>query len=90
MMLLALHSANVELMPSVPVASFTFCRPFAQAEEHTSHRKTKIAVITKSWKTNGLYLWRHVFHGEFHQGFTLTLTTERATLTNMGPKSESL
>lgn len=47
--LLALQSANVALMPSVPVASFTFCSPFAQADEHTSHRKTRIAVITKSW-----------------------------------------
>lgn len=49
-MLLPLHSASVELMPSVSVASFTFCRPFAQAEEHTSHRKTRIAVIKKSCK----------------------------------------
>lgn len=49
-MLLPLQSASVALMPSVSVASFTFCRPFAQADEHTSHRKTRIAVITKSWK----------------------------------------
>lgn len=49
-MLLPLHSASVALMPSVSVASFTFCRPFAQADEHTSHRKTRIAVTTKSWK----------------------------------------
>lgn len=45
-----LQSASVALTPSVSVASFTFCRPFAQADEHTSHRKTRIAVITKSWE----------------------------------------
>lgn len=49
-MLLPLQSASVPLMPSVSVAYFTFCRPFAQAEEHTSHRKTSSAVITKSWR----------------------------------------
>lgn len=48
--LLPLQIASVALMPSVSVASFTFCRPFAQADEHTSHRKTRAAVITKSWK----------------------------------------
>lgn len=45
-----LQRANVLLMPAVSVASFTFCRPFAQADEHTSHRKTRIAVITTSWR----------------------------------------
>lgn len=50
-MLLPLQSASVLPMPSVSVASFTFCRPFAQADEHTSHRKTRIAVTTKSWET---------------------------------------
>lgn len=49
-MLLPLQSASVPLMPSVSVALFTFCRPLAQADEHTSHRKTRIAVITKSWR----------------------------------------
>lgn len=44
------HRASVDEMPSVPVASFTFCRPLAQAEEHTSQRKTRLAVIRKSWK----------------------------------------
>lgn len=48
--LLPVHMASVEEMPSVPVASFTFCKPLAQAEEHTSHRKTRLAVIRKSWK----------------------------------------
>lgn len=49
-MLPPLHMASVEEMPSVSVASFTFCRPLAQAEEHTSQRKTRLAVIRKSWK----------------------------------------
>lgn len=48
-MLLPLQSASVALMPSVSVASFTFCSPLAQAEEHTNHRKTRIAVTRKSW-----------------------------------------
>lgn len=48
--LLPFKNASVALIPSVSVASFTFCRPFAQADEHTNHRKTRIAVITKSWK----------------------------------------
>lgn len=46
------HRASVDEMPSVPVASFTFCRPLAQAEEHTSQRKTRLAVTRKSWKTS--------------------------------------
>lgn len=50
-MLPPLHMASVEEMPSVSVASFTFCRPLAQAEEHTSQRKTRLAVIRKSWKS---------------------------------------
>ena len=52
-MLPPLQSASVAPMPSVSVASFTFCRPFAHAEEHTSHRKTRIAVKTKSWERTG-------------------------------------
>lgn len=67
--LLPLHSASVELMPSVSVASFTFCRPFAQADEHTSHRKTRIAVTAKSWEQVGTHqLYRqtqHVFYFEW-------------------------
>lgn len=50
--LLPPHRASVDEMPSVPVASFTFCRPFAQAEEHTSQRKTRLAVTRKSWRTS--------------------------------------
>lgn len=49
-MLLPLQNPSVALRPSVSVASFTFCRPFAQADEHTSHRNTRAAVIRKSWK----------------------------------------
>lgn len=48
--LLPPHRASVDEMPSLPVASFTFCRPLAQAEEHTSQRKTRPAVTRKSWK----------------------------------------
>lgn len=33
----------------MPVASFTFCSPLAQAEEQTNHRKTRTAVSAKSW-----------------------------------------
>lgn len=50
---LSLQSASVEVMPAVPVASFTFCSPLAHAEEHTSHRKAIAAVRPKSWGERG-------------------------------------
>lgn len=92
-MLLPLHSASVELMPSVSVASFTFCRPFAQAEEHTSHRKTRIAVIKKSCKPAGPHqLFGETLHLKSSQsGFISWKAHQRRwLLTKMGPKSESL
>lgn len=52
------HKVRAVLMPSMPVACFTFCSPCAHAEEHTSHRKANAAVTKKScesqrqkWKT---------------------------------------
>lgn len=63
-MLLPLQSASVALMPSVSVAYFTFCRPLAQADEHTSHRKTRTAVTTKSWKRRGTHQLKSLIFSE--------------------------